>query len=136
MPSKSGAMQVRRWVHQYQSNRDTLLSNAQYNNHYSKAFKEKVVQEYLAGKMSLPSLANKYGKTNAQIILRWHIQMGHIIFPKTTNPEHMKENFDIFDFNLTDEEMSDIHNLNKNLRFFTMTLKEQEAHLSQFVPAD
>lgn len=82
------------------------------------------------------SLANKYGKTNAQIILRWHIQMGHIIFPKTTNPEHMKENFDIFNFNLTDEEMSDIHNLNKNLRFFTMTLKEQEAHLSQFVPAD
>lgn len=71
MPSKSGAMQVRRWVHQYQSNRDTLLSNAQYNNHYSKAFKEKVVQEYLAGKMSLPSLANKYGIRSNGTVSEW-----------------------------------------------------------------
>lgn len=71
MPSKSGAMQVRRWVHQYQSNRDTLLSNAQYNNHYSKAFKEKVVQEYLAGKMSLPSLVNKYGIRSNGTVSEW-----------------------------------------------------------------
>ena len=81
-------------------------------------------------------LAEKYGKTNAQVILRWHIQEGNIIFPKTTNPAHMKENFDIFDFELTDEEMQEIKKLDKNQRFFTMTLAEQEAHLSQFVPAD
>ena len=81
-------------------------------------------------------LGEKYGKSNAQIILRWHLQEGNIIFPKTTNPEHMKENFEIFDFELTDEEMEEIHDIDKNQRFFTMTLEEQEAHLSQFVPAD
>lgn len=82
------------------------------------------------------SLAKKYGKSNAQIILRWHIQEGNIVFPKTTNPKHMEENFDVFDFMLTDEEMDEIHKLDKGVRFFTMTLKEQEAHLSQFTPAD
>ena len=81
-------------------------------------------------------LARKYGKSNAQIILRWHIQEGNIIFPKTTNLQHMKDNFDIFDFALTDDEMAEIHKMDKNQRFFTMTLAEQEAHLSQFVPAD
>ena len=81
-------------------------------------------------------LGEKYGKTNAQIILRWHIQEGNIIFPKTTNLQHMTENLDIFDFSLTEEEMKEIAGLDKNQRFFTMSLAEQEAHLSQFVPED
>lgn len=81
-------------------------------------------------------LAEKYGKTNAQIILRWHIQEGNIIFPKTTNEQHMKENFNIFDFELTTEEMQKIRKLDKNQRFFTMSLAEQEKNLSQFVPED
>lgn len=81
-------------------------------------------------------LGQKYGKSNAQIILRWHIQEGNIIFPKTTNPQHMKENLEIFDFALTDEEMTMIRGLDKGVRFFNMTLSEQEAHLSRFVPAD
>lgn len=81
-------------------------------------------------------LAKKYGKTNAQIILRWHIQEGNIIFPKTTNEQHMKENFNIFDFELTTEEMQEIRKLDKNQRFFTMSLAEQEKNLSQFVPED
>ena len=84
----------------------------------------------------LTKLGQKYGKSNAQIILRWHIQEGNIVFPKTTNQEHMKENIDIFDFSLTDEEMSEIQKLDQGIRFFTMTLAEQEAHLSQFVPKD
>ncbi len=82
------------------------------------------------------SIANKYGKSNSQIILRWHIQEGNIVFPKTTNIEHMKENIDIFDFELTDDEMNKIRSLDKGIRYFTMTLAEQEAHLSGFVPAD
>lgn len=48
----------------------------------------------------------------------------------------MKDNFNIFDFALSDEEMAEIRKLDKGQRFFTMTLAEQEAHLSQFVPAD
>ena len=81
-------------------------------------------------------LGQKYGKSNAQIILRWHIQEGNIIFPKTTNSQHMKDNLDIFDFELTEDEMGQIQKLDKGQRFFTMSLAEQEAHLSQFVPAD
>ena len=49
-------------------------------------------------------LANKYNKTNAQIILRWHIQSGNIVIPGSKNPDHIRDNFNIFDFALTDEE--------------------------------
>ena len=56
-------------------------------------------------------LGKKYNKTPAQIILRWHIQEGNIPLPKSSNPEHMKENFNIFDFKLSDEEMEKINKL-------------------------
>ena len=81
-------------------------------------------------------LAKKYNKTPAQIILRWHIEEGNIIFPKSTNEIHMKENIDIFDFSLTEEEMKEISKLDCGKRFFTLNLKEQEEHLSRFVPLD
>jgi len=56
-------------------------------------------------------LGKKYNKTPAQIILRWHIQEGNIPLPKSSNPEHIKENFNIFDFNLTNEEIDKINKL-------------------------
>ena len=71
-------------------------------------------------------LADKYGKTNVQIILRWHIQEGIVVFPKSTNPQHIKDNFDIFDFELTEEEMNKVRALDKNKRFYNATLEEQE----------
>lgn len=71
-------------------------------------------------------LAKKYNKNNVQIILRWHIQEGNVVFPKSTNPEHIKENFEIFNFELTDEEMKKIRALDKNVRFYNATLEEQE----------
>lgn len=71
-------------------------------------------------------LADKYGKTNVQIILRWHIQEGIVVFPKATNPQHIKDNFDIFDFELTEEEMNKVRALDKNKRFYNATLEEQE----------
>ena len=52
-------------------------------------------------------LAQKYKKTNAQVILRWHIRQGNIVIPGSKNPAHIAANFDIFDFSLTDEEMSE-----------------------------
>lgn len=55
------------------------------------------------------ALADKYGKTNAQIILRWHIQEGNVVFPKTLNPQHMADNLDVFDFELTGEETERIN---------------------------
>lgn len=56
-------------------------------------------------------LAEKYGKTPAQIIMRWHIQEGNVVFPKTLNPEHMRENIEVFDFELTTDEMARINAL-------------------------
>jgi len=81
-------------------------------------------------------LARKYGKSNVQIILRWHIQTGNVVFPKTTNPQHMRDNIDIFDFALTDGEMNAIRALDRGKRFFNMSLADQEAHLGGFKPAD
>lgn len=81
-------------------------------------------------------LGKKYKKSNVQIILRWHIQEGNIVFPKTTNKDHMKDNFNIFDFELLADEMNKIKQLDKNQRYFTMTLEEQEKNLGQFTPAD
>ena len=90
----------------------------------------------LIGEAVFTRLAEKYRKTNVQIILRWHIQEGNIVFPKTTNPQHMKENFDIFDFELTAEEMDEIRALDKGKRFFNMTLEQQEQQLGAWKPAD
>ena len=61
-------------------------------------------------------LAEKYGKSNVQIILRWHIQSDHIVIPGATNPEHIKANIDIFDFALTEEEMQEITKINKRIQ--------------------
>ena len=81
-------------------------------------------------------LAKKYGKTNVQIILRWHIQEGNIIFPKSTNPQHIKDNFDIFDFTLNDTEMQQIKKVDNGKRFYTSTLEEQEQNFSAWAPED
>ena len=66
-------------------------------------------------------LGKKYGKSNAQIILRWHIQDGNIVIPGSKNPAHIKDNFDLFDFSLTDEEMAKITALDKQKRYYTST---------------
>lgn len=83
----------------------------------------------------ITKLAEKYGKTNVQIILRWHIQEGNSVFPKTTNPVHMKENFDIFDFELSKDDMKQMAQLDKNTRYYTASLREQE-HFTQWKLAD
>lgn len=67
-------------------------------------------------------LAQKYGKSNAQIILRWHVQSGHIVIPGSKNPAHIAANLDIFDFVLTDDEMKEIVALDKNKRYYNMSL--------------
>ena len=65
----------------------------------------------LLGEPVFACLAQKYGKTPSQVILRWHIQEGNVVFPKTLNPEHMRENLDIFDFELAADEMAEINSL-------------------------
>lgn len=66
-------------------------------------------------------LGKKYGKSNAQIILRWHIQAGNIVIPGSKNPSHIKDNFDLFDFSFTEEEMEKIAALDKNTRYYYST---------------
>lgn len=66
-------------------------------------------------------LAQKYGKSNAQIILRWQIQSGNIVIPGSKNPAHIRDNFDLFDFTLTDEEMSRIAAMDQCKRYYTST---------------
>ena len=66
-------------------------------------------------------LAGRYGKTNAQIILRWHVQSGNVVFPGSRNPVHIRENFDIFDFALTDDEMAEIAKVDKGVRYYNGT---------------
>ncbi len=63
---------------------------------------------------TLLALAEKYGRTLQQIVLRWHMQEGFITFPKSTNPDHMKANMEVFDFALEEEDMDKIRALNAN----------------------
>ena len=66
-------------------------------------------------------LAAKYGKSPAQVVLKWHTQMGFIVIPGSKNAEHIKDNIDIFDFTLSDEDMKEMEKLNKNERRYTRT---------------
>ena len=78
-------------------------------------------------------LAAKYGKSNAQIILRWHIQSGNIVIPGSKNQDHIRANFDLFDFELEDAEMAKIVALQKNKRYYTST-PEMIASYAEMVP--
>ena len=66
-------------------------------------------------------MGKKYNKTTAQIILRWHIQASNVVFPKSTNPVHNKENLNIFDFNLSNEEMEEIRKMDNKKRYTNFT---------------
>jgi 2,5-diketo-D-gluconate reductase A len=62
---------------------------------------------------TITDIADRLGRTPAQVALRWHVQRGDIVFPKTVTPERMHENFDIFDFELSDDDMSAITALDR-----------------------
>ena len=81
-------------------------------------------------------LAEKYGKTNAQIILRWHIQMGNVVIPGSKNPAHIRDNFNIFDFTLSDEEMAKIAAVNKNVRYYNATIEETQRYAKMALDFD
>ncbi len=66
---------------------------------------------------TIKKIAKAYNKTSAQVILRWHLQAGNIAIPGSSNEDHIKENFEIFDFELTKDEMKQMGNLDKNERF-------------------
>ena len=73
-------------------------------------------------------LGKKYGKSSAQVILRWHTQMGFVVIPGSKNVDHIKDNMDIFDFSLTDDEMVEIAKLDCGIRYYNRT----DSQLAQF----
>lgn len=81
-------------------------------------------------------LAEKYGKSNAQIILRWHIQAGNVVIPGSKKPEHIRANFDLFGFELTAEEMQEIQKLNKDKRYYTSTSELLKSYAEMVPPVD
>ena len=81
-------------------------------------------------------LAEKYGKSAAQVILRWHTQVGNIVIPGSTNPEHIKANLDIFDFELTEEEMKQMAGLNKNVRYYYPDEEKLAAYVNMKIDLD
>lgn len=66
---------------------------------------------------TISGIAQAHGKTSAQVILRWHLQAGNIAIPGSSNEDHIQENFEIFDFELTDDEMQEMTALDRNERF-------------------
>ena len=75
--------------------------------HTSENFNNEVIKD----------IATKYNKTSAQIILRWQLQAGYIVIPGSSNPDHILENYSIFDFSLNEEDMKNIADINKNQRY-------------------
>lgn len=81
-------------------------------------------------------LGKKYGKSSAQIILRWHIQAGNIVIPGSKSPAHIQDNFDLFDFSLTAWEMAQISIMDKNVRYYTNTPELLKQYAAMTPPVD
>lgn len=111
-----------------------LLQNETHPYHQSTVMKEHIAQygtvmeswfplggrgntQVLFDDETISSIAAAHGKTSAQVILRWHLQAGNIAIPGSSNEAHIQENFEIFDFELTDDEMQRFTALDKDQRF-------------------
>ena len=79
-------------------------------------------------------LADKYRKSNAQIVLRWHTQMGFITIPGSKNPDHIRDNGDIFDFSLTEEEMAEIAKLDGTKKYYNADEEQVEKYATMHLP--
>ena len=79
-------------------------------------------------------LGQKYGKTPAQVILRWHTQMGFAVIPGSRSVDHIRDNLSILDFTLTPEEMEQIAKLDKNMRYYHRT-DEQLVQFANWKPS-
>ena len=75
-----------------------------------------LAQGELLDDQTIAAIAEKHGKTPAQAILRWHLQLGNVVFPKSATPERIRENIEIFDFELGDAEMAEFERLDRGER--------------------
>ncbi|GAB1340585.1 aldo/keto reductase [Streptomyces sp. E-15] len=75
-----------------------------------------LAQGAVLGDEAITAIAARHAKSPAQVVLRWHLQLGNIVIPKSVTPARMRENLDVFDFTLSDEEMAAIAALDRGLR--------------------
>ena len=74
-------------------------------------------QGALLDEQPVVEIAERHGRTPAQAIIRWHLQLGNVVIPKSVTPERIRENFEVFDFELSDEEMASMESLDTGKRF-------------------
>jgi methylglyoxal/glyoxal reductase len=94
---------------------DDLLNECKRKNIQLQAYTPLVRGQRFADQ-KLIAMARKYGKTQAQIILRWALQLGVSTIPKSSNPIRLKENFDVFNFQISDADIKQINSFNENFR--------------------
>ncbi|WP_326837797.1 aldo/keto reductase [Amycolatopsis rhabdoformis] len=70
----------------------------------------------LLGEAAIVEIASRHGRTPAQVVLRWHLQLGNVVIPKSVTPSRVAENFDLFGFTLTDAEVATLSSLDRGLR--------------------
>ena len=87
----------------------------------------------LMGELIINEMGKKYHKSNAQILLRWHVQSGNVVIPGSKNPTHIRDNFDIFDFALKEEEMQKIAALDKNTRYYNATVQDVQKYATMYM---
>ncbi|MFB7450989.1 aldo/keto reductase [Streptomyces sp. NPDC056194] len=75
-----------------------------------------LAQGAVLGDPAIAAIAARYGKSPAQVVIRWHLQLGNVVIPKSVTPARIRENFEVFDFALTDEEMRAVAALDHDLR--------------------
>ncbi|MFI1653646.1 aldo/keto reductase [Streptomyces sp. NPDC020472] len=75
-----------------------------------------LAQGAVLGDPAVAAIAARYGKSPAQVVIRWHLQLGNVVIPKSVTPARIRENFDVLDFALTDEEMRAVAALDRDLR--------------------
>jgi 2,5-diketo-D-gluconate reductase A len=75
-----------------------------------------LAQGELLGQPALRALADKHGKTPAQVVIRWHLQLGNVVIPKSKTPSRIKENIEVFDFQLDNDDMAAIADLETGVR--------------------
>lgn len=81
-------------------------------------------------------LADKYQKSRTQIVLRWHTQMGFMTIPGSKNPDHIRDNIDIFDFSLTEEEMAEIAKLDGTKKYYEADNAMEEKYATMHLPIE
>ncbi len=84
----------------------------------------------------ITEIAKKHGKTPVQVIIRWHIQEGLSVIPGSSNPDHIRENINVFDFELSKKDMEAIRGLNKEDRFYKATREQTEQIVEMMKPRD